>query len=419
VEPEPPKSELPLQPPKLTQAKPDGTGELTVAEGKQLAFLVEAQSAQPQSLKFAWFLDGKKQTDGKKWTYQPGYDDGGDQVREVKAVISDSKNAPIEKNWSVRVQDTPRSPVITSASPKAGAVQMKAGEEQSFTVQASDPDKEDRLVYVWSLDGEEVDRGDNRNWKLPASMSDVSHAVQVQVLDKAGKSVQVAWNVTPKALAVPPRIIDVDPSDTSLTVDAGKPLDLTVTAEVVGDAKKELSYLWSVNDARPQRTDSGRFRFAEAKPGSYQLSVIAVGPDGLQSAAKRWTVEVKAIEVARPQPPSPPPLPKSDPSPAALSQQEAMNWLETTYRQAWENKNTDVLVQLGEISAQDAAKLRGILDGYKSYRVSFKDVTVRSEGNRAVVRFTRLDTIDGKILTLPSKEVTLEKSEGGRIARRR
>jgi hypothetical protein len=96
-----------------------------------------------------------------------------------------------------------------------------------------------------------------------------------------------------------------------------------------------------------------------------------------------------------------------------------MNWLETTYRQAWENKNTDVLVQLGEISAQDAAKLRGILDGYKSYRVSFKDVTVRSEGNRAVVRFTRLDTIDGKILTLPSKEVTLEKSEGGRIARRR
>ncbi len=390
-------------------------------KGSNLPFVVDAESAQPQSLKFAWLLDGKKQTDGKKWTYQPGYDDGGDRVREVKAVISDGKNAPLEKIWTVRVQDTPRPPVITSVSPKAGSVQMTAGEEQSFTVQASDPDKDDRLVYVWSLDGQEVARGESRSWQLPASISDASHAVKVEVVDKADKKVQVAWNVTPKVLAVPPRIIDVDPGDTSLTVDAGKPVDFTVTAEITGvsgGTRKELSYLWSINDARPQRTDSGRFRFAETRPGTYQLSAIAVAPDGLQSAAKRWTVEVKAIEVARPQPPPLPP-PKIESPTATLSQQEAMNWLETTYRQAWENKNVDVLVQLGEVSAQDAAKLKGILDGYKSYRVSFKDINVRSESNRAVVRFTRVDTIDGKTLSLPPKEVTLEKSDGGRIARRR
>ena len=335
-------------------------------------------------------------------------------------MISDGKNAPLEKTWTVRVQDTPRPPVITSVSPKAGSVQMTAGEGQNFTVQASDPDKDDRLVYVWSLDGQEVARGESRSWQLPASISDASHAVKVEVVDKADKKVQVAWNVTPKVLAVPPRIIDVDPGDTSLTVDAGKPVDFTVTAEITGASggtRKELSYLWSINDARPQRTDSGRFRFAETRPGTYQLSAIAVGPDGLQSAAKRWTVEVKAIEVARPQPPPPPP--KIESPTATLSQQEAMNWLETTYRQAWENKNVDVLVQLGEISAQDAAKLKGILDGYKSYRVSFKDINVRSESNRAVVRFTRVDTIDGKTLSLPPKEVTLEKSDGGRIARRR
>ena len=44
VEPEPPKPELSLPPPKLTQAKPDTTGEMTVAEGKQLAFLVDARA---------------------------------------------------------------------------------------------------------------------------------------------------------------------------------------------------------------------------------------------------------------------------------------------------------------------------------------------------------------------------------------
>ncbi|MBM4254393.1 MAG: hypothetical protein FJ147_00685 [Deltaproteobacteria bacterium] len=101
------------------------------------------------------------------------------------------------------------------------------------------------------------------------------------------------------------------------------------------------------------------------------------------------------------------------------SDREAMNWLETIYRPAWENKNTDALVQLGEISAQDATRLRGILEGYKSYSVSFRDVSVRNEGNRAVVRFIRVDTIDGKTLALPPKEVKLEKSNGGRVARTR
>ncbi|HET7713193.1 MAG TPA: PKD domain-containing protein, partial [Patescibacteria group bacterium] len=225
-----------------------------------------------------------------------------------------------------------------------------------------------------------------------------------------------------KAPTLPPRIVDVEPRDPDLIVDAGKPLDFTVTAEVAGPTSggKGLSYLWSIDDRRPQRSDSGRFRFAEASPGTYQLSVTAVGPEGLQSAAKRWTVEVKAIEVARPQlPPPPPPVVPVAPA-ATLSQQEAMNWLETTYRQAYERRDIDALVQIGEISTEAAPRLKAVLDGYKDYRVSFKDVTVRNEGNRAIVRFTRVDTIDGKTLPIPQpKELTLEKGNGGRIARRR
>lgn len=428
--PEPPKPELakpdvPLAPPKLTLVRPEATGELTIAEGKALSFSAEADSAQPQLLKFAWFIDGKKFADGKKWNYQPSFDDGGDRVREVKVVVTDGKNPPLENVWKVRVEDVDRAPTIGGATPKAGAVTITAGAEQSFSVQASDPDKDDRLVYVWSVDGEEVARGDERSWQLPASPAAASRSVKVEVFDKAGKSVQLAWNVTPKMPSLPPRIVDVEPTETTLTVDAGKPLDFTVTAEVEGpgSGKKELSYLWSIDDARPQRSASGRFRFAETRPGTYQLSVIAVGPEGLQSSTKRWTVEVKAIEVARPQPPPPPkvePPPPTAPVSATLSQQEAVNWLETTYRQAWESRNVDALVQIGEVTSQDAARLKTILDGYKEYRVSFTDVNVRNEGNRVIVRFSRIDTIDGKTMRpTPAKEVTLEKGDGGRIARRR
>jgi hypothetical protein len=99
-----------------------------------------------------------------------------------------------------------------------------------------------------------------------------------------------------------------------------------------------------------------------------------------------------------------------------VSEQEARDWLENTYRQAWEGKNTDALVQLGEIAPQDAARLKLILDGYKDFRVSFKDIDVRNDGNRVMIRFTRVDTIDGKALSHPPKELTLERTAGGRIA---
>ena len=101
------------------------------------------------------------------------------------------------------------------------------------------------------------------------------------------------------------------------------------------------------------------------------------------------------------------------------SDQEAKNWLETTYREAWESKNIDLLVQFGATSSTNAAKLKDVLDGYKSYRVSFKDVNIRNEGNRTIVQFIKVETIDGRTLSAPvPTQLKLEKVTGGRIAAR-
>ncbi|MGE0820580.1 MAG: protein kinase [Candidatus Binatia bacterium] len=409
----PPEPSLPaLEPPIMTEISPKVTGEVSVAEGERLAFAVEAESTQPKLLKFLWTLDGKKQAEGKKWTYKPGYEDGGDRPHEVKAIVSDGKNPPREQTWKVRVKDVNRPPVLANASPKAGSVQVSAGETQEFTVQASDPDREDRLVYVWSVDGQEMTRGSDRSWRLPASTTDASHTVTVQVIDKGNERVQVAWNVKTKAVAQPPRFVDVAPNTPKISTESGNPLDFTATAELVGGSatsRKSLSYLWRVNDGRPQKSESGQFRFAETKPGSYELSVTAVSPEGLQSSPRRWTIEVKPVVAAIP-PPPPPAIAKN------ISSQEATTWLQTTYRQAWEQKNVDMLVQIGAISTGDAAKLRNILAQYADFRVAIKDISVRNDGSRTIATFVRVDTIDGKTLQHPSQQIVLERSDGGRIA---
>ncbi|MGH9893995.1 MAG: hypothetical protein ACREA0_18850, partial [bacterium] len=95
------------------------------------------------------------------------------------------------------------------------------------------------------------------------------------------------------------------------------------------------------------------------------------------------------------------------------------DWL-ALYRRAWESKDVDLLVQLGEVTRDRAAQLRGVLAGYEDLRVGLKDVTIRIDAASAKVTFRREDTIDGKTLPQPGlKEVLLEKQANGRLTRRR
>jgi hypothetical protein len=265
------------------------------------------------------------------------------------------------------------------------------------------------LAYVWSLDGKEVVQ--DQSWEFRAP---------------------------PPA---PPRITDAQPPNEKVVIDAGKTPDFSVAADLPGSAskaqrkvtveisdkegakaspvvwsvtvdsrKEDLRYQWSVNDAPLQTTETGRFRFVDTTPGTYQLTAVAISPDGLKSAPRGWSVEVRPLAVAA-VPPSTPTL--------ELSEAEVRDWLDT-YRRAWEGRNVDTLVELGEVSRQDADKLREAFSRYKEFRVVLQDVDIRIEGTRATITYTRLDTVDGKPMIHPDRETfTLEKNADGRIAQRK
>lgn len=411
----PPVALPPPQPPRLTRFSPaleEPPRTLQVAEGQTLAFSVEAESETPQTLRFTWFLDGAERGKGKRWVYKPGFEDSSPQAKEVKVIVSDGAHQSVEHSWRVIVQETDRPPQITASTPASKTLEVTAGSIVDFSVDATDPDKEDRLAYVWSLDGREVARGSRWQFNPPVSASPVTrYRVTAEVLDQKNQQDRVAWNVTVKTRIEPPRIIDAQPREETLTTQVGQAIDFALIAELVnaqGESKQRLSYVWNVEGEKRQTTTTGRYRLLKKEPGAYKVTALAVSPNGQESAPKQWLVKVRPVEI-------PPPPVALVPQ---LSDEEVQRWLET-YRRAWEGRDVDTLVQLGEITSQDAGKLKSVFASYNDFQVRFQNVEIHREGTQAVVTFTRVDVLDGKSLPHPDRKVlTLEKDAKGRISRR-
>jgi hypothetical protein len=240
----------------------------------------------------------------------------------VTVQISDREGHTAERSWQVRVQDVNRPPFIAAASPPVDTLEIAAGEEQSFSIDTTDPDKDDRLVSVWSLDGQEVARGQSWKFRVPStSAATARYQVEAAVSDTGGLKDRFVWNIVVKMPAFPPPSIDIQPPDESVEIQARKSLVFS---------------------------------------------------------------EVQA-------------------------------WLET-HRQAWEEKNVDVLVELGVVPNHNADKVRQILAEYESFSVVLQNVDIRITGNRAEVSFSRIDTVDGRIISHPDRKVFIvEKGANDRL----
>lgn len=399
----------------ITRTTPPTAQELTVEEGKSLTFAVAVESARKEALRYSWRVDGKAQSaSGEQWTYRPSFNDGTEKLKTVEVIVADRENQTIKETWQVRVQNVNQPPSIVKTSPGAEqSVQVSAGGVQDFIVNATDPDRDDRLTYVWSLDGQEVARSER--WQFRAPAVEGTHRVAVEVEDREGLKKQQEWQVLVKAVALPadpPVWRTIQPREDKLTVRVGDPLTLSATAELprqTVEGKATIRYTWSLNSESVQENQSDRFQFNETRPGTYQIAVVAIGPTGLKSSLRRWTVEVRPLDV----PPPPPP------GPTELRETEVREWLEG-YRRAWENKSTDRLVALGALPSEKASEIQQALSVYKEFHVALTDVDIQRQGMQATVSFQRTDTINGKTFNVPNRTtILLEKRTDGQIVIRK
>jgi flagellin-specific chaperone FliS len=281
----------------ITQAAPDPVTALNITPGQSVDFAVEAQGGQGEALRYVWLLDGQEKATGKTWTYQPDPTITGDIPQQVTAVVTDESNQRVETTWQVLITKQTSAinkggPRFTSVSPSTDPIEIPPGKSASFSVMAKDPDLDDHLVYIWTLNGQEVARGDNhRQFRSPPATA--PYAVAVTVVDQAGQTDHMDWRVTIDTPSSGLRLVSLQPQDGKVSVRTGQPLDFSVTAELPEGTQKQLRYQWNLEGEPTTTTEIGSFHFVRDIPGIYRLTVFVTDSEGLQSPPKRWIVEVQ------------------------------------------------------------------------------------------------------------------------------
>lgn len=293
--PPPPPTPQPLQ---IAQATPDPTGEVAVDEGKGQPFAIVTDSAAPATLRYVWQVNGKEVFSGTgqkaaTWVYRPGFDEGSEQPKTVEVVVTDQKQQSLRKNWSVQVRNINRAPRLLATSPQPGKpVTARAGEVKEFTIEASDPDTDDRLAYAWSLDGKEVAR-ENR-WQFHIPLGGRSHKVAVTVSDQGGAKLQQEWLVSLKS--PPPTIMKTMPASTQeVVIEEGKAQTFAVVADNAGAGA--LRYSWRVDGqvqtaTGPQWTYIPGFSDGAEQPKQIKVSII---DRENQTVTETWQVRVHDV----------------------------------------------------------------------------------------------------------------------------
>ncbi|MGH8565839.1 MAG: hypothetical protein ACREXW_17800, partial [Gammaproteobacteria bacterium] len=374
--------------------------ELVLTEGRSQTFSIEVAGGDPAALEYVWQLDGKKQATGSRWTYKAPASASG--TRELRVVVSGGVVPPVEHLWRIRVNPANRPPTIVRFTPTDTPIELARGTAQRFTVEATDVDAGDPLTYSWLLDGKPLAKG--TAWEMGAKVPAGRHRVEVKVSDKSGQSATQRWTVAIAEPASPPSITAVKPTAERITAETDGALDFSAVAKL-GAREGAVTYKWRIDTGPSRTTTTGQFRLPPLPAGTHKLTVVAVSPEGLKSAPRDWTIEIIKPKATKP----------------ALAESEVRDWL-ALYRRAWESKDIDLLIQLGEVTKDRAPQLRGTLAGYDDFRVEVKDLTIRidADADSARVTFRREDTIDGKTLPHPGlKEVLLEKQANGRLRRRR
>jgi hypothetical protein len=286
----------PPSPPLRVTPIPDAGTPITIAEGGSQLFELKVEGSVSAPLRYVWFLDDVVQAEGPAWFYGPDFRAADERPKEVKVVVSDAGARSAEIRWRVQVVDTNRSPRILAAMPTMQALTLKPGETVRFAVQGEDPDSDDSLDYLWSLDGAQIAEGER--WEFKGGTSGARHRVEVAVVDRAGLSEGRSWDIAVEAPPLPP-LPPLAIRTASPKVRGGQELVLaegqsqTFSIKATGGEAGALRYTWHL-DGKKQATGSEWTYKAPASAGSarsQEVRVVVSDPGG-NRVEQSWRVRV-------------------------------------------------------------------------------------------------------------------------------
>jgi hypothetical protein len=179
--------------------------------------------------------------------------------------------------------------VLEDLFPPGDELHLKVGDRAGFSVRVNTTGIEGFLVN-WSLDGQVLQSGGGDLYNYTPRADEVgAHAVRVAVIAGGAEEASHSWNLTVRALALPPSVAGFGPGDRNFTVYLGDTVRFNVSA---GDPQgRGLTYRWSYDlaPAPGNVTDSWLDLLFNAT-GSHVVEVVI--SNGETNRTVRWNVTV-------------------------------------------------------------------------------------------------------------------------------
>ena len=176
-------------------------------ENTTTTFKVTATDWYKHPMTYTWLLDDKQNVTNDTYNYYADFESFGEHNITVK--VSNGMEET-DHSWAVSVKNVDRPPRIISFDPPL-AVTMDENTTKTFSVVAMDPDKGDRVGFLWTFDGVGVGSTANTFDYKADYKSSGNHELIVTAKDPRGLMAKVTWEITVNDVNAPPEIYSWSP----------------------------------------------------------------------------------------------------------------------------------------------------------------------------------------------------------------
>ena len=194
-----------------------------------------------------------------------------------------------EASATYTVRNTMPPFVLQDIYPPWDELHLKAGDAADFSV-ALNTTYIGSVLYNWTLDGAVVESGGADWYNFTARASELgNHTLRVDVLAEGVVQASRSWNMSVRALALPPVIKGSGPAERNISVYLGDTVRFNVTA--ADPQGKGLTYRWRFDLApAPGNVTGGKIDLLFNTTGTHVVEVEV--SNGETNATVRWNVTV-------------------------------------------------------------------------------------------------------------------------------